>query len=70
MRLMKEEDKYYLRINTENLQMMKDHLEKVKLKMKEMKEKKKIKKKAWSHEEYIGLVYYDGWMCLFDYPFF
>lgn len=46
MRLMKEEDKYYLRINTENLQMMKDHLEKVKLKMKEMKEKKKIKKKT------------------------
>lgn len=60
MRLMKEEDKYYLRINTENLQMMKDHLEKVKLKMKEMKEKKKIKKKTWSREEYIGLVYYDG----------
>lgn len=70
MRLMKEEDKFYLRINTENLQMMKDHLEKVKLKMKEMKEKKKIKKKTWSCKEYIGLVYYDGYKCLFDYPFF
>ena len=46
MRLIQEEDSYYLKINSDNLQMMKDHLEVVKMKMKEMKEKKKTKKKS------------------------
>ena len=42
--LINKEDNYYLQINNDNLQMLKDHLEKIKLKMKEMKEKKKKKK--------------------------
>lgn len=45
-RVLEEENSKYLGMNTENLQMMKDHLEKVKLKMKELKEKKKMKKKT------------------------
>ena len=40
-----EENAYYLKINTENLQAMKDHLESIKQKMKERTEKKKNRKK-------------------------
>lgn len=50
-RKMEEETAYYLKLNTANLQKMKDHLEAVKLKLKELKEKKKqkekMKKKFW-----------------------
>lgn len=45
MRFIQEENNYYLKMNSDNLQMMKDHFEVVKMKMKEMKEKKKTKKK-------------------------
>ena len=44
-RKMEEETAYYLKLNTANLQKMKDHLEAVKLKLKELKEKKKQKEK-------------------------
>ena len=44
MRL-KKEDEYYLSLNTTNLEELKAHLEALKLRMKEMKEKKKLKKK-------------------------
>jgi hypothetical protein len=40
-----KEDAYYLKINTENLQKLKDDLESIKLRMKEMKEKKMKKEK-------------------------
>ena len=39
-----EEDAYYLKINNENLQALKAHLESVKLKEKELKQKKHKKK--------------------------
>ena len=44
MRL-KKEDEYYLTLNNTNLEELKAHLEALKLRMKEMKEKKKLKKK-------------------------
>lgn len=44
MRL-KKEDEYYLKLNNANLDELKAHLEALKLRMKEMKEKKKLKKK-------------------------
>ena len=44
MRL-KKEDEYYLNMNNRNLEELKAHLEALKLRMKEMKEKKKLKKK-------------------------
>ena len=39
-----EEDAYYLKMNTENLQALKAHLESVKLKEKELKQKKHKRK--------------------------
>lgn len=39
-----EEDAYYLKMNNENLQALKAHLESVKLKEKELKQKKHKKK--------------------------
>ena len=39
-----EEDVYYLKMNTENLQALKAHLESVKLKEKELKQKKHKRK--------------------------
>ena len=44
-RKIEEESAFYLKMNTSNLQEMKDHLEAVKLRMKELKEKKKQKEK-------------------------
>lgn len=42
---LKKEDEYYLTLNNTNLEELKAHLEALKLRMKEMKEKKKLKKK-------------------------
>ena len=39
-----EDDAYYLKMNTENLQALKAHLESVKLKEKELKQKKHKRK--------------------------
>ena len=42
---LKKEEEWYLTMNTKNLDEMKAHLEALKLRLKEMKEKKKLKKK-------------------------
>ena len=45
-RRVEEENEIYLKVNTDNLQEMKDHLELIRQRMKEQKEKKKQKEKV------------------------